>query len=88
MIKLYVTEVCETCRSIIDILNELGLTCEVINTSANLSDEELDEMLNYSINSYPSIVYVNDNTFKSYVQSNSFTADVIKRNCKKYSLIK
>lgn len=88
MIKLYVTEVCETCRSIIDILNELGLTCEVINTSANLSDEELDEMLNYSINSYPSIVYVNDNTFKSYVQSNNFTVDVIKRNCKKYSLIK
>ena len=88
MIKLYVTEVCETCRSIIDILNELGLTCEVINTSANLSDEELDEMLNYSINSYPSIVYVNDNTFKSYVQSNNFTADTIKRNCKKYSLIK
>ena len=88
MIKLYVTEVCETCRSIIDILNKLGLTCEVINTSANLSDEELDEMLNYSINSYPSIVYVNDNTFKSYVQSNNFTVDVIKRNCKKYSLIK
>lgn len=88
MIKLYVIEICETCRSIIDILNELGLTCEVINTSTNLSDEELDEMLNYSINSYPSIVYVNDNTFKSYVQSNNFTVDVIKRNCKKYSLIK
>lgn len=88
MIKLYVIEICETCRTIIDILNELGLTCEVINTSANLSDEELDEMLNYNINSYPSIVYVNDDTSKSYVQSNNFTADIIKRNCKKYSLIK
>lgn len=88
MIKLYTTEVCDTCRSIIDTVNELGLTCEIVNISANLSDEELDEMLNYSINSYPSIVYVNDNTFKSYVQSNNFTVDVIKRNCKKYSLIK
>lgn len=88
MIKLYTTEVCDTCRSIIDTVNELGLTCEIVNTSANLSDEELDEMLNYNINSYPSIVYINDNTSKSYVQSNNFTADTIKRNCKKYSLIK
>lgn len=88
MIKLYTTEVCETCRTVIDTVNELGLTCEVVNTSANLSDEELDEMLNYNINSYPSIVYVNDNTSKPYVQSNNFTADVIKRNCRKYALIK
>lgn len=88
MIKLYVIEICETCRTIIETLNELGLTCEVINTSANLSDEEIDEMLNYNINSYPSIVYINDSTSKSYVQSNNFTTDVIKRNCKKYSLIK
>ena len=88
MIKLYTTEVCETCRAVIDTLNELGLTCEVINVSANLSDEELYEMLNYNINSYPSIVYVNDSTSKSYVQSNNFTADAIKRNCKKYALIK
>ena len=88
MIKLYTTEVCETCRAVIDTFNELGLTCEVVNTSANLSDEELDEMLNYNINSYPSIVYVNDSTSKPYVQSNNFTADIIKRNCKKYALIK
>lgn len=88
MIKLYTTEVCDTCRSIIDTVNELGLTCEIVNTSANLSDEELDEMLNYNINSYPSIVYVNDNTSKSYVQSNNFAADTIKRNYKKYALIK
>lgn len=88
MIKLYVIEICETCRTIIDTLNELGLTCEVINTSANLSDEELDDMLNYNINSYPSIVYVNNDTSKFYVQSNNFTVDIIKRNCKKYSLIK
>ena len=88
MIKLYVIEICETCRTIIDTLNELGLTCEVINVSANLSDEELDEMLNYNINSYPSIVYVNNDTSKFYVQSNNFTVDIIKRNCKKYSLIK
>lgn len=88
MIKLYVIEICETCRTIIDTLNELGLTCEVVNTSANLSDEELDEMLNYNINSYPSIVYVNNDTSKFYVQSNNFTVDIIKRNCKKYSLIK
>ena len=88
MIKLYTTEVCETCRAVIDTFNELGLTCEVINVSANLPDEELDEMLNYNINSYPSIVYVNDDTSKFYVQSNNFTVDIIKRNCKKYSLIK
>ena len=88
MIKLYVIEICETCRSVIDIFNDLGLTCEVINMSANLEDEELDEMMNYNINSYPSIVYVNDNTSKSYVQCDNFTADVIKRNCKKYSIIK
>lgn len=88
MIKLYTTEVCDTCKTVIDTFNELGLTCEIVNTSANLSDEELDEMLSYNINSYPSIVYVNDNTSKSYVQSNNFTADVIKRNCKKYALIK
>lgn len=88
MIKLYTTEVCDTCRSIIDTVNELGLTCEVVNTAANLSNEELDEMLSCNINSYPSIVYVNDNTSKSYVQSDNFTADVIKRNCKKYALIK
>ena len=88
MIKLYVIEICETCRTIIDTLNELGLTCEVVNTSANLSDEELDEMLNYNINSYPSIVYANNDTSKFYVQSNNFTVDIIKRNCKKYSLIK
>lgn len=88
MIKLYTTEVCETCRAVIDTLNELGLTCEVVNTSTNLSDEELDEMLNYNINSYPSIVYVNNDTSKFYVQSNNFTVDIIKRNCKKYALIK
>ena len=88
MIKLYTTEICETCRTVIDTLNELGSACEVVNTSANLSDEELDEMLSYNINSYPSIVYVNDSTSKAYVQSNNFTTDVIKRNCKKYSLIK
>lgn len=88
MIKLYTVEICETCRSIIDIFNDLGLTCEVVNTSMNLEDEELDEMMNYSINSYPSIVYINDTTSKSYVQDSNFTTDVIKRNCKKYSLIK
>lgn len=88
MIKLYTTEICETCRTVIDTINELGLACGVVNTSANLSDEELDEMLNYNINSYPSIVYINDNTSKSYVQSDNFTVDIIKRNCKKYALIK
>lgn len=88
MIKLYTVETCDTCKSVIDILNDLGLTCEIINTSMNLEDEQLDEMMNYNVNNYPSIVYINDNTSKSYVQDNNFTADVIKRNCKKYSLIK
>ena len=88
MIKLYTTEVCETCKSIIDMLDNLGLIYEVVNVLMNLEDEELDEMMNYNINSYPSIVYINDNTSKSYIQDNNFTLDTIKRNYEKYSTIK
>lgn len=88
MIKLYTVEVCETCKSIIDTLDNLGLTYEVVNMLMNLSDEEMDEMMDYNINSYPSIVYINDNTSKYYIQDNNFTSDTIKRNYEKYSAIK
>ena len=52
MIKLYVTDICETCRVVLDIFNNLGLTCEIVNTSSNMSDDELDEMLDYNIKNY------------------------------------
>lgn len=88
MIKLYTTPGCETCAEVIKVLQEAEIEYSVIDVSADLPDEELDVMLEYDIEDYPTILYLSETSGKAIVQTSDFTLESIRRNYSAYSVIK